>query len=236
MTDRAVTDRELAAGWDAAHRQAATVTFFAGLVIILGCVAWFGSMEAAGAMVDGQRPSPFLATLIAGILLIVDVGLLVFVVGLAHAFSSRSFALALTAAVATLTTTTSAALHLLWGYAVATPEVALQEGAVEFLTWLALNIWLMPLFGLLVGATLLALGFALRGSDFRLARRLGLASLIIGALLVALAPFTGFSPEQSPFVAVAAILVSTGGIGALVLVALVRIGALLWRTRRPAVS
>lgn len=234
-----MTDRELAAGWDAAHRQAAAVTFFAGLVILLGCLAWFSSMETAGSLLEGQQPSAFLVTLIAGILLIVDVALLVFVVALAHTFSAgRSLGLAVTTAVATLTTTTSAVLHLLWGYAVATPEVegALPEGALQFLTWLALNIWLMPLFGLLVGATLLALSLALRGSDFRLARRLGMASLVIGALLCVLAPFTGFAPEQPAFAAVAAILVATAGIGALVLIALVRIGALLWGTRRKAVA
>lgn len=232
-----MTDRELAAEWDAAHRQAAAVTFFAGLVILLGCLAWFSSMETAGSIMEGQQPSAFLVTLIAGILLIVDVALLVFVVALAHTFSAgRSLGLAVTTAVATLTTTTGAVLHLLWGYAVATPEVALSGTVVEFLTWLALNIWLMPLFGLLVGATLLALSLALRGSDFRLARRLSVACLVIGALLCVLAPFTGFSPEQPAFAAVAAILVAGGGIGALILVALVRIGALLWRTRRKAVA
>jgi len=230
-----MTDQELAAGWDADHRLAATVSFGAGLVIIVGVTAWFSLMNVVGVAVEGQRPDAFLATLVAAILLIVDVALLVFVVGLAYTFSAgRAFGLAVTGAVAALATAVSAALHLTWGYVVATPETELPSTALAFATWLALNLWMLPLFGLLVGATLLALALPLRTSQFRVGRRLGVASMVVGGLLCVLAPFSGFSPEQPAFVAVGAILVATAGISGLLLVSLVRLGVLLWRTRAAA--
>ena len=100
-----MTDQELAAGWDADHRLAATVSFGAGLVIIVGVTAWFSLMNVVGVAVEGQRPDAFLATLVAAILLIVDVALLVFVVCLAYTFSAgRAFGLAVAAAVAGLAT------------------------------------------------------------------------------------------------------------------------------------
>ena len=134
----------------------------------------------------------------------------------------------MTTGVATLATASAAAIHLVWvnlASNLETMEVPAQ--ATEFATWLALNVWLLPLFGLLVGATLLALALALRASPFRFARRLGTASAVIGGLLVALAPFSGYSPDQSALVMAAVITIATVGISVLLVVALVRLGLLL---------
>ena len=80
----------------------------------------------------------------------------------------------------------------------------------------------------------LAWALPLRTSQFRVGRRLGVASMVVGGLLCVLAPFSGFSPEQPAFVAVGAILVATAGISGLLLVSLVRPGVLLWRPRAAA--
>lgn len=229
-----MTDQQLATTWDADHRLAARVAFFAGVAMTVGAALWFTvGMEVGRQSVQGERPGAFAVTLVGGVLMLTDVALLVFVVGLAHAVSAaRSFGLTVTTAVATLATTVAAALHLVWGYVAAAPEVELVSGEmVPFVSWLALNIYLLPLFGMLVGATLVALSLPLRGSRFRTARRLGTASLVVGGLLCVLGPFTGMTPEQPAIVAVAAILVACVGIAGLVLVALVWLGRLLWQAR-----
>ena len=234
-SDRAsASDRELAARWDTDHRLAALVAFVAGLIAIAGAAVWFTlGMSVANPLVEGRSSGVFEIGVVAGVLLLTDVALLVFVVGLAFAASaSRSFGLTATVAVASLTTAVSATLHLVWSYAASWLEVGLPADLVQFVTWLALNLWLMPLYGLLVGATLVALWLPLRSSEFRFARRLGAASLIVGGLLCVLGPFTGSGPDVPAFAAVAAILLATGGIGVLLVVALVRLGSLLWRTRR----
>lgn len=230
-----MTDRELAARWDADHRLAAMTAFVAGIVVALGTAVVFtvglGPVEA---IVNGGTAGSFGITLVAGLLIIVDLALLVFVVALAHAVSEGpSFGLTVTTAVATLATAAAATIHLVWGNAASGMEVSLSADIVEFLTWLAANVWLLPLFGLLVGATLLALSLALRGSPLRFARRLGTAATALGLVLVLLAPFTGFEPDQMALAAVAMILVAVLGISSLLLVAVVRLGILL-RTSRSA--
>ncbi len=225
-----MADQELATQWDADHRLAAVASFAAGMVVVVGAALWL----TLGMALAGQTATAFLVTLVAGLLLITDVALLVFVVGLAHALTRPgSFGLVLTTAVASLATAVSATLHLLWGHLASVPKVEadIPSGVADFVTWLALNLWLMPLFGLLVGATLLALAMALRASDFTLARRLGTASAVVGGILVVLGPFAGFSPDQSAIVAVIAILVAAVGISGLLAVALLRLGVLLWRSR-----
>ena len=225
-----MNDQELASHWDADHRLAAITTLASGLLVILGTALFFTvGMGPAEALGSGQAAGPMAVTMLGGLLLIVDVALLVVVVALAHTFSEgRSIGLTVTTGVATLATASAAAIHLVWvnlASNLETMEVPAQ--ATEFATWLALNVWLLPLFGLLVGATLLALALALRASPFRFARRLGTASAVIGGLLVALAPFSGYSPDQSALVMAAVTTIATVGISVLLVVALVRLGLLL---------
>ena len=224
-----MNDQELASHWDADHRLAAITTLASGLLVIIGTALFFTLGMGPAALVSGQAAGPMAVTMLGGLLLIVDVALLVVVVALAHTFSEgRSIGLTVTTGVATLATASAAAIHLVWvnlASNLETMEVPAQ--ATEFATWLALNVWLLPLFGLLVGATLLALALALRASPFRFARRLGTASAVIGGLLVALAPFSGYSPDQSALVMAAVITIATVGISVLLVVALVRLGLLL---------
>ena len=224
-----MNDQELASHWDADHRLAAITTLASGLLVIIGTALFFTLGMGPAALVSGQAAGPMAVTMRGGLLLIVDVALLVVVVALAHTFSEgRSIGLTVTTGVATLATASAAAIHLVWvnlASNLETMEVPAQ--ATEFATWLALNVWLLPLFGLLVGATLLALALALRASPFRFARRLGTASAVIGGLLVALAPFSGYSPDQSALVMAAVTTIATVGISVLLVVALVRLGLLL---------
>ncbi|HHU38377.1 MAG TPA: hypothetical protein GXZ45_03720 [Propionibacterium sp.] len=185
-------------------------------------------MGPVEALVSGQAAGPMAVTMLGGLLLIVDVALLVVVVALAHTFSEgRSIGLTVTTGVATLATASAAAIHLVWVNLASNLEVEVPAQTTHFATWLAVNVWLLPLFGLLVGATLAALALALRASTFRFARRLGTASAVLGGLLVALAPFSGFAPDQSALVAVAVITLATVGISVLLVVALVRLALLL---------
>ena len=229
-----MTDQQLASQWDADHRLAAITTLVSGALIILGTALVFtvgvGPIEAL--VNAGTAPAPFAVNLLAGVFLIVDVALLVFVVALAHTFSgANSFALSLTTGVATLATTSAATVHLIWGHIASALEFEAPPQVNQFATWLAANLWILPLFGLLVGATLVALALALRGSPFRVARRLGTASAVIGGVLVVLAPFTGFGPGALALAAVAEILLATAGISVLLVVALVTVGLLLFRSR-----
>ena len=218
-----MNDQELASHWDADHRLAAITTLASGLLVIIGTALFY-----TFGMGPGQVTAPIAVTMRGGLLLIVDVALLVVVVALAHTFSEgRSIGLTVTTGVATLATASAAAIHLVWVYLASNLEFEVPAQATQFATWLALNLWLMPLFGLLVGATLLALALALRSSPFRFARGLGTASAVIGGLLVALAPFSGFAPDQSALVSVAATTLAAVGISVLLVVALVRLGLLL---------
>ena len=229
-----MNDKELAARWDADHRLAATASFVSGLVVVAGTALMFtiGTVPVE-AIIQGQTASAFEITLVTGLLLVIDIALLLFVVGLAHAFAEgQSFGLSAATAVVTLATTASATLHLTWGYVASSPEMALPNELVQFVTWLSVNLWLLPLFGLLVGATLLALTLALRTSSFRFAQRLGTASAVVGGILFLLAPFTGFGQDQLALGAVAMVLVATVGISALLVAALVRLGLLLRRQRQ----
>lgn len=228
-----MNDKELAARWDADHRLAATASFVSGLVVVVGTAVMFtiGTVPVE-AIIQGQAASASEITLVTGLLLVIDIALLLFVVGLAHAFAEgQSFGLTAATAVVTLATTASATLHLTWGYVASSPEMELPNELVQFVTWLSVNLWLLPLFGLLVGATLLALTLALRTSSFRFARRLGTAAAVVGGILFLLAPFTGFEQDQLALGAVTMILVATVGISALLVAALVRLGLLL-RTHR----
>lgn len=231
---QAQSDLERATQWDADHRLAASAAFVAGVVVVGGAALWFTlGMYVAGRTIEGQSAGAFLTTLAAGVLLLTDVALLVFVVGLSHALTQgQSFARTATTAVATLATTASATLHLVWGHMPVTYEVELSPASIQFTTWLAVNLWMLPLFGVLVGATLVALGAALRSSEFRFSQRLGTASLVVGAILCVLGPLTGFEPGQMAWASVVATVVATGGISALLAVALVRLGSLLMRTRQ----
>ena len=223
-----MNDQELASHWDADHRLAAITTLASGLLVIIGTALFYTFGMGPAALVSGQAAGPMAVTMRGGLLLIVDVALLVVVVALAHTFSEgRSIGLTVTTGVATLATASAAAIHLVWVYLASNLEFEVPAQATQFATWLALNVWLLPLFGLLVGATLLALALALRASPFRFARRLGTASAVIGGLLVALAPFSGYSPDQSALVTVAVITIATVGISVLLVVALVRLGLLL---------
>lgn len=228
-----MTDRELAAAWDADHRLAAIATLVAGAVAVIGTALVFSvGTVPIEALVEGRAVGSFPVTLVAGLLLAVDIALLVFVVGLAHTFArTGSFGLTATIAVATLATTAAATVHLVWAHVVSSPETDVAAGVTQFATWLAVNLWILPLFGLLVGATLLALALALLHSASTFARRLGAASAVVGGALCVLAPFSGFDPDQPALAAVAAVLVATAGISALLLVTLVRLGLLLARTR-----
>lgn len=229
-----MTDQESAARWDADHRLAATTSFISGLVVVVGTALMFsvGTIPVE-AIVAGNTAGAFEITLVTGLLLVIDIALLLFVLGLAHAFTEgRSFGLTVTNAVVTLATTASATLHLTWGYVASTPEVDLPAELVQFSTWLSVNLWLLPLYGLLVGATLLALSMPLRSSSFRFSRRLGTASAVVGGVLFLVAPFTGYGHDQLALGAVAAILVTTVGISVLLLVALVRLGILLSGARK----
>jgi len=229
-----MTDQELAARWDADHRLAAIVSFVAGAVVVVGTALLFSiGLAPIEEINQGQATSAFAVTLVAGLMILVDVALLAFVVGLGHALiEGRPFVLALSTAVATLATTASATLHLIWGNVAAALEMELPAGLVQFVTWLAANLWLLPLFALLVGATLLALSLALHTSDFKFARRLGTASAVVGGILCVLAPFTGYDPGQPAWLAVAVTMVAAVGISALLLVALVKLGMML-RVARP---
>ena len=223
-----MNDQELASHWDADHRLAAITTLASGLLVIIGTALFFTLGMGPAALVSGQAAGPMAVTMRGGLLLIVDVALLVVVVALAHTFSEgRSIGLTVTTGVATLATASAAAIHLVWVYLASNLEFEVPAQATQFATWLALNLWLMPLFGLLVGATLLALALALRASPFRFARGLGTASAVIGGLLVALAPFSGYAPDQSALVTVAVITIAAVGISVLLVVALVRLGLLL---------
>lgn len=227
-----MTDQQLAARWDAPHRLAATTAFISGTVVAVGTAVLFSfGLAPVEAIMQGGSAGPFEITLVASLLLAVDLALLVFVVGLAHAFADgNSFGLAVVTAVVTLATTASATVHLVWAHVAPSLEVDLPAETVQFTTWLAANLWLMPLFGLLVGATLLALSLALRTSAFRFARRLGTAAAVVGGVLWVVAPFSGFGASGgSALLAVGAILVATGGISALLAVALVKLGLLLWK-------
>ena len=100
-SDRAsASDRELAARWDTDHRLAALVAFVAGLIAIAGAAVWFTlGMSVANPLVEGRSSGVFEIGVVAGVLLLTDVALLVFVVGLAYAASaSRSFGLTATVA------------------------------------------------------------------------------------------------------------------------------------------
>lgn len=231
-----MTDQELAFQWDADHRLAATTALALGALVLLGTALVFTvGMGPIEALIAGQPAAPFGVTVLGGLLLIVDVALLAFVVALAHAFTEgRSFGLTVTTAVASLATAAAAGVHLTWAHLATSPETEAPAQVTQFATWLAVNLWMLPLFGLLVGATLAALALALRHSPFRFARRIGTASAVIGALLLLLTPFSGFGPEQPAFIAVAAIMLSTGAISVLLLVALVRLGLLLAGSRRRA--
>jgi hypothetical protein len=152
---------------------------------------------------------------------------------LAHTFTDvKSFGLALATAVATLATTAAATIHLVWAYVAGTPDVGLPADIIQFMTWLAASLWLLPVYGLLIGATLLTLWLALRRSDFRFARRLAVAAGAVGGILLVVSPFTGFGPGGSALVAVAVTLVATAGISGLLAVALVGLGLVLWRKGR----
>lgn len=226
-----MTDLELAAHWDSDHRLAAVTALAAGALAVVGAALWsWGSSEIVGGGAAAV-PSAFVVGLVAASLLLTDVALLVFIVGLAHAVSRSRFGVGLTTAVATLATTAAATLHLVWGHVPLGLEVTLPPEVVDFSTWLALNIWLLPLFGLLVGVTLVALGLALRTSDFTFARRVAVPALVAGATLCLLVPFAGFGPEQSALVAVAAIVVACLAVGGLLLATLVWLGMVLARTR-----
>lgn len=229
-----MTDQELASQWDADHHLAAITSLASGALVVLGTALVFSvGIGPVEALIADRTVHPFEVTMVGGLLLIVDVALLVFVVALAHAFTQgRSFGLTVTTAVAALATAAAATVHLIWVYLASAPDVDAPAQVTQFATWLAVNLWMLPVFGLLVGATLLALALALRHSPIRFARRLGTASAVIGGWLVVLAPFTGVGPDQPAFVAVAAILLATGGISALLLVALVRLGLLLRSARR----
>jgi hypothetical protein len=229
-----MTDQELASQWDADHRLAAATSLAAGALVVVGTALVFTvGMGPIEALVAGQAAGAFEVTMLGGLLLIVDLALLVFVVAMAHTFSEgRSFGLTVTTAVATLATTAAATMHLIWVHMASTPEVEMPAQVTQFATWLAVNLWMLPLFGLLVGATLLALALALRHSALRVARRLGTAAALVGGLLVVLAPFTGFGPGQPAFAAVAETMLATGAVSALLLVVLVRLGLLLLRARR----
>lgn len=229
-----MTDQELASQWDPEHRLAALTTLVSGILVIVGTALVFtvgtGPIEA---LVEGRAAGAFEVTMLGGLLLIVDLSLVVCVVALAHTFAEeRGFGTALTTAVTTLATTVAATVHLIWAYIASSPEVEMPTRVTQFATWVGANLWMLPLFGVLVGATLLALALALWHSPLRFSRRLGKAAATVGGLLVVLAPFTGSVPEQPAFVAVAVILLATVGISALLLVALVRVGLLLRGARR----
>ena len=229
-----MTDQQLASQWDADHRLAAITTLVSGALIIVGTALVFtvGSGAIEPLVLTGTAPGNFPVTMLAGVFLIVDVALLAFVVALAHTFSGgHSFALNLTTGVATLATTSAATVHLIWGHIASPFEFDAPPEVNQFATWLAANLWILPLFGLLVGATLVSLALVLRGSRFRVARRLGTASAVIGGLLVVLAPFTGFGPEAMALAAVAETLLATAGISVLLVVSLVTVGLLLFRSR-----
>ena len=168
-----MTDRELAAQWDPDHRLAALSSLVAGLVVVVGTVLIFSvALSPVEAIINGGTAGTFGINVAAALLLAVDLCLLVFVVGLVHALSDhRSFAVTLVTAVATLTTTVSATIHLVWGYAASGAEVELAAPEVHFITWLSANLWLMPLYGLLVGATLVGVALALHHSSLRLDRK-----------------------------------------------------------------
>lgn len=227
-----MTDQDLAARWDADHRLAAVVALGAGVLVIVGTALMFTvGVGPMGEVVQGRPAAPFAITLVTGLLLLVDVALLVFVLGLAHALTEgASFGLTVTTAVATMATSASATVHLVAGYVVSSPEGS-TAGLVTFSGWLSANLWLLPLFGLLVGATLVALGLTLRTGPSRFGRRLGTASAVVGGVLIAVAPFTGAAPNEPAIAAVVAIFVATVGISALLAVALVRVGMLLARSR-----
>lgn len=229
-----MTDRELAARWDPDHRLAALSSLVAGLVVVVGTALIFSvALSPVEAIINGDTlVDPFGVNVAAALLLVVDLGLLVFVVGLLHALSdTRSYAVTLGTAVVTLTTAVSATIHLAWGYAASAAEVELAAPEVHFITWLSANLWLMPLYGLLVGATLLGVALALDHSSLRFARRLAVASAVVGGLLVVLAPFAAMG-EYTVFVLVASTFLATGGISVLLAVTLIRLATLLRRPRR----
>ena len=239
-----MTDQEFIATWDADHRSAARITFVAGLVVALGAAVWLALMDpvASPLILGGRATSGFQIVLLAGILMLTDVALLEFVVGLAYTFTrGLSLGLVLTVGVATLATGVAGLLHLMWGYAVSF-EVDLPADFVHFTTWLGINLWMLPLYGLLVGATLLAVALALHHSELRFARLLGRGAAVVGAILCVLAPFTGFGDagsaggpqDDSAFVSVAMILLTLVGVVALLVAALVKLGMLLWGKRAAA--
>ena len=102
---------------------------------------------------------------------------------------------------------------------------------------------MLPLFGVLVGATLLALALALHDSAFRFARRLAPASAVVGGLLCVLVIDAGSVDEepdqsgvaaQSGRLAALTVLVAVVGITVLLLAALIWLARMLWATRHQA--
>ena len=132
------------------RRLAATVSFISGTVVVVGTALLFSiGMVPVEAIAQGHATDAFGVTMIAGLLLITDIALLLFVVGLAPSLTEgRSFGLTATNAVVTLATTASAVLHLTWGYVASSPDTDLPAELVQFVTWLSVNLWLLPLFGL----------------------------------------------------------------------------------------
>ena len=211
-----VTDRDLAAAWDADQRLAALVTFGSGVVAGVGVVFVLGmSLLPGGLSITATIDSDVVFA--TACMLAVDIAVLVFMVGLAHVVTStRAFGEAVTIAVATLTTAIAATLHTVYGLTGSSAD--LPDWFTGHVAWMGSNIWLMVQYTPLIGACLLALSVALRSSEFPFARRLAGPYAAVGGLCV-LAPV----PIFTTCVAVPALFVLT----------LVRVGRLLWMTRTP---
>ena len=83
-----MTDRELAARWDADHRLAARTALIAGAAAVVGTATFFSfGLAPIMAIQEGGTAGSFEITLVACLLLAVDLALLGFIVGLVHAFA-----------------------------------------------------------------------------------------------------------------------------------------------------
>ncbi len=207
-----MNDQELTSTpWDADHRLAAITTLASGLLVIIGTALFFTlGMGPAEALVSGQAAGPMAVTMLGGLLLIVDVRPSWSSVALAHTFSEgRSIGLTVTTGVATLATASAAAIHLVWVNLASNLGDDGGAGAGHRVRHVARPERVaLPLFAL-VGPhprPACSLGPLRRPLPaVSRARAAPTASAVIGGLLVALAPFSGYSPDQSALVTAAVI-------------------------------
>jgi hypothetical protein len=167
------------------RRLAAKVAIAAGVgVIPVFASAMFisGYAEAGVAMFTGSSLAA-----VGTVTVVLSLLLLVFLVGLAHAFTSaRGVAFTLSVVTATLTATVSMVMTslMLTGYFPGGGAYGSAELDPKFAYWLSDlgNWWFRPPYAPLVGATLLSLAWILHHSDLPSARGFSATYAVVGVL------------------------------------------------------